>query len=133
MRLQLILFLTGLALPTLGFALPSAEPELPLHLRGKRSFVEREGVNRTIFEHEATGATIDFVTNSGICETTAGVNQYSGYLSVGSKSCHLLFNLLTYPILQPTKTCGFGFSKHEIIQPRPLLRPGSTVDQDAPQ
>ena len=31
-----------------------------------------------------TGAKIEFVTNSGICETTPGVNQYSGYLSVGT-------------------------------------------------
>lgn len=54
-------------------------------MRGKRSYVVRDGVERTIFEHEASGATIDFVTNSGICETTPGVNQYSGYVSVGSK------------------------------------------------
>ncbi|KAL5366569.1 Alpha/Beta hydrolase protein [Aspergillus floccosus] len=27
---------------------------------------------------------MEFVKNSGICETTPGVNQYSGYLSVGS-------------------------------------------------
>lgn len=36
-----------------------------------------------IFEHDDTGATIDYVKNSGICETTPGVNQYSGYLTVG--------------------------------------------------
>ncbi|CCU77941.1 putative carboxypeptidase S1 [Blumeria hordei DH14] len=40
--------------------------------------------SRSIFQHESTGAQIDFVTNSGICETTPGVNQYSGYLSVGT-------------------------------------------------
>jgi hypothetical protein len=50
----------------------------------KRYMVERGGVNYTVFEHAATGAKIEYVTNSGICETTAGVNQYSGYLSVGS-------------------------------------------------
>lgn len=52
--------------------------------KDKRSFVERDGVNYTVFEHAATGAKLEFVTNSGICETTAGVNQYSGYLSVGT-------------------------------------------------
>lgn len=41
-------------------------------------------MNYTVFEHAATGAKLEFVTNSGICETTAGVNQYSGYLSVGT-------------------------------------------------
>ena len=50
----------------------------------KRSVVEREGVVYQVFEHAATGAKIEFVNNSGICETTPGVNQYSGYLSVGS-------------------------------------------------
>jgi hypothetical protein len=90
MRFQVYQLVTGLVLPSLSLALPSqtfeSRTDLPYHLRGKRSFVERDGVKRTIFEHEATGATIDFVTNSGICETTPGVNQYSGYLSVGSKS-----------------------------------------------
>ena len=67
----------GLALLT---TLVSAAPVL----KDKRSFVERDGVNYTVFEHAATGAKLEFVTNSGICETTKGVNQYSGYLSVGS-------------------------------------------------
>lgn len=52
--------------------------------KDKRSFVERDGTNFTVFEHAASGAKMEFVTNSGICETTKGVNQYSGYLSVGN-------------------------------------------------
>lgn len=56
----------------------------PVQPKDKRSFVERDGVNYTVFEHAATGATLQFVTDSGICETTKGVNQYSGYLSVGT-------------------------------------------------
>lgn len=64
-----------------GFA--AAAPTEPT-LKDKRSFVERDGVNYTVFEHAATGAKLEFVTNSGICETTPGVNQYSGYLSVGT-------------------------------------------------
>ena len=51
---------------------------------GKRSTVERDGVLYNVFEHTATGAKIEFIKNSGICETTPGVNQYSGYLSVGT-------------------------------------------------
>lgn len=47
------------------------------------STVERDGVTYNVFEHAATGAKMEFVKNSGICETTKGVNQYSGYLSVG--------------------------------------------------
>ena len=54
--------------------------------KDKRSFVERDGVKYTVFEHAATGAKLEFVKNSGICETTPGVNQYSGYLSVGSNA-----------------------------------------------
>lgn len=70
----------------LGFALTSLALASPLPGSGKdkRSFVERDGVNYTVFEHAATGAKMQFVTNSGICETTKGVNQYSGYLSVGT-------------------------------------------------
>ena len=90
MRFSLSYILTGCVLPATILALPSHVPEateeVAPHLRGKRSYVERDGVKRTIFEHEATGVTLDFVTNSGICETTPGVNQYSGYMSVGSKS-----------------------------------------------
>lgn len=48
------------------------------------SSVVKDGVTYTVFEHAATGARMEFVKNSGICETTPGVNQYSGYLSVGS-------------------------------------------------
>lgn len=50
----------------------------------KRSIVERDGITYHVFEHTATGAKIEFVKNSVICETTPGVNQYSGYLSVGT-------------------------------------------------
>ena len=43
----------------------------------------RETTNYITFEHAATGSKLEYVNNSGICETTPGVNQYSGYLSVG--------------------------------------------------
>jgi hypothetical protein len=85
-------FVVGVASATLSSDL-NAAPEL----RGKRSLYEHEGVKRTLFEHEATNSSIDFVTNSGICETTPGVNQYSGYLSIGSEYqiTRLWFHLLT--------------------------------------
>ena len=63
---------------TVTHALPHATT------KDKRSFVERDGVTYTVFEHADTGAKLEFVTNSGICETTPGVNQYSGYLTVGT-------------------------------------------------
>lgn len=72
-----------LAVAALSVVASAAPAEVPAHLKGKRSTYVDEGVEHTVFEHEATGAKLDFVTNSGICETTAGVNQYSGYLSVG--------------------------------------------------
>ncbi|KAH6952759.1 hypothetical protein HG530_000637 [Fusarium avenaceum] len=43
--------------------------------------LERHGL--TAFQHAATNSKLEYVTNSGICETTPGVGQYSGYLSVG--------------------------------------------------
>ncbi|KAI9709683.1 MAG: hypothetical protein M1820_003085 [Bogoriella megaspora] len=77
MRCTSALSLLGLSLSTLIGAAPSG-------IKDKRYFVERDGQNYTVFEHAATGAKLEFVTNSGICETSRGVNQYSGYLSVGS-------------------------------------------------
>ena len=65
----------------LSAALVAAAPAAPMD---KRSFVQKNGVNYTVFEHAVTGAKLEFVKNSGICETTPGVNQYSGYLSVGT-------------------------------------------------
>ena len=59
----------------------------------RRSFQVRDGVNYTVFDHAATGATLSFVANSGICETTPGVNQYSGYISVGTNMVRNLFTL----------------------------------------
>lgn len=75
-----IRLILGLALTTIALASPLPDSSS----KDKRSFVERDGTNYTVFEHAATGAKMEFVTNSGICETTPGVNQYSGYLSVGT-------------------------------------------------
>lgn len=118
-----------LALLPFSFASP-----LPLKasLKDRRSFVERDGTNFTVFEHAATGARMEFVANSGICETTPGVNQYSGYLSVGTNQNmwfwlygtwfqRIGYLLLTLRIV----------SRHVTIQiPRLLLR-GSMVDPGA--
>ena len=55
----------------------------PTARHDKRYLVERAGVVYNVFEHGATGAKIEFIEDSGICEMTPGVRQYSGYLSVG--------------------------------------------------
>jgi hypothetical protein len=70
--------LLTLALATFTIASPSLVDS------DRRSFEVRNGVNHTLFEHRATGSNLSFVTNSGVCETTPGVNQYSGYFSVGT-------------------------------------------------
>lgn len=67
----------SLSLASLAFASPA--PKFDRH-----SFEERDGTNYTVFEHAATGGKMQFVKNSGVCETTPGVNQYSGYFSVGT-------------------------------------------------
>ncbi|OCK87501.1 carboxypeptidase S1, CPD-S1 [Cenococcum geophilum 1.58] len=74
------LLASAMALAGLSFAAPLANG------KDKRSFVERNGMNYTVFEHAATGAKLEFVTNSGICEATTGVNQYSGYLFFEARS-----------------------------------------------
>lgn len=70
------LCLAGLALAGTVFAAPFTQD--------KRSIITRNGTTYNVFEHAETGARMEFVKNSGICETTPGVNQYSGYLSVGN-------------------------------------------------
>ncbi|ORY70308.1 carboxypeptidase S1 [Pseudomassariella vexata] len=61
---------------------PSLAAPTTAHL-DKRYVEERGGITYNVFEHRSTGSKMSFVKNSGICETTPGVNQYSGYLSVG--------------------------------------------------
>lgn len=80
----------GCSVLSLGLALGSLVTASPIASHDKRSFVERDGTNFTVFEHAATGAKMEFVKNSGICETTPGVNQYSGYLSVGTNMNSIL-------------------------------------------
>lgn len=72
---------TALGLLALLAALPgsTAAPRLD-----KRYTEKRKGVHYNVFEHASSGAKLSYVSNSGICETTAGVNQYSGYVSVGN-------------------------------------------------
>lgn len=64
------------ALFGLGLALPKSAIDKTYKL------VEND-VEYNVFEHTATGSKLKYVSNSGICETTAGVDQHSGYLSVG--------------------------------------------------
>src|SRR5437870_2364156 len=85
MRFLHVHVLILLAMPWMCGAWPAEIPNPAL--KGKRSYISRDGVKRTVFQHEATGAQIDFLTNSGICETTPGVKQYSGYLNVGGTYC----------------------------------------------
>jgi carboxypeptidase C (cathepsin A) len=44
---------------------------------------ERDRYRSTIFDHYETGSSLEYVSNSGVCETTRNVKQYSGYLNVG--------------------------------------------------
>ena len=48
------------------------------------AYTTDDGVAHTVVTDKSTNAKLDYVTNSGVCETTPGVNQYSGYLDVGN-------------------------------------------------
>lgn len=61
------------------------------------SSIVENGIEYSVFNHGATGAKLQFVNNSGICETTEGVNQYSGYISVGEK-----MNMWFWYVFTPT-------------------------------
>ncbi|KAF5714046.1 carboxypeptidase D [Fusarium mundagurra] len=69
--------LTALVLVGQGSCIPSASLD-------KRYVQEDDGIEYKVFEHAATGSKTRIVSNSGICETTPGVNQHSGYFSVGT-------------------------------------------------
>jgi carboxypeptidase C (cathepsin A) len=58
-------------------------PERRVPEGSKRRIFKRDGQTVTIFEHAETASKMEYVSNSGLCEMTAGVKQYSGYLSVG--------------------------------------------------
>lgn len=76
MSIRLALFLAGLSI-TLA-ALAASHPDLALD-----TYATKEGVSHTTITDRTTNVTLDYVTNSGVCETTPGVNQYSGYLDIG--------------------------------------------------
>lgn len=86
------------SLAILAFTLISQVLGLSLEpkIRSRHYTEKRDGVVHTIFEDDATGGTVDFVTNSGICETTPGVNQYSGYFSVGSMFSFCYLKTMAY-------------------------------------
>ncbi|KAK7737738.1 hypothetical protein SLS53_006358 [Cytospora paraplurivora] len=68
-----------LLLVSSAYALQSTSPAS----FSKRYFEEHDGVRYNVFRHRSTNSTISYVKNSGICETTPGVNQYSGYITTG--------------------------------------------------
>jgi carboxypeptidase C (cathepsin A) len=48
-----------------------------------KRIIKRGGKKFAVFEHAATQSRLEYVSDSGICETTKGVKQHSGYLTVG--------------------------------------------------
>lgn len=64
--------------------LAAVSSALPQQNRDKSYTIKEHDINYNVFDHAATGSQLKFVNNSGICETTPGVNQYSGYVSVGT-------------------------------------------------
>jgi hypothetical protein len=112
-----------------AFAAPSAS-SAPVD---KRYIETRDDITYNVFEHAATGTKMSFVNNSGICETTAGVNQYSGYITVGTG-----MNMWFWYVINSTfRACflqmlmSLGFSRPATA--RALLRSllGSTAARDA--
>jgi hypothetical protein len=71
------LCLVSLSALASAFAVPASQ-------HAHKRYTERsDGITYSVFERAASATKMSYVNNSGICETTPGVNQYSGYLSVG--------------------------------------------------
>ena len=49
----------------------------------RRSYKVKDDANYTVFEHAATNTTLSYTSNRGLCETLPGIDQHSGYLTVG--------------------------------------------------
>ncbi|MCJ1332642.1 hypothetical protein MMC10_009335 [Thelotrema lepadinum] len=58
----------------------------PICLADWNAFVKRDGVDYEVFEHSSRDASLEFVKNPPICETTPGVNSYAGYIHIGENS-----------------------------------------------
>jgi len=55
-------------------------------IAGKSRIISKDGVDFTLFEHYETGAQMEYVSNSGVCESTPKVKQYSGYINIGTNT-----------------------------------------------
>lgn len=102
MRLQS--FISSLAALVVGAVLIHAES---LHdsrdeLRTRRFAFRSQAQNDT---------SLRYVTNSGICETTPGVTQYSGYIDVGTNMSMVSMIWLPGVVLTPRCDSGFGSSR----------------------
>lgn len=71
-----------LAFASLAASAPSVNPSASTV--NKRYLEERNGVTYNVFKRAGEASSLSYVKNSGICETTPGVDQYSGYLDVGT-------------------------------------------------
>ena len=85
-----------------GLALSSLTSASPVSMDRRSTLIE-DDVEYTVFEHAATNSTTKYVTNSGICETTPGVNQYSGYIDVntGGHMWYWMFESRNNPTTAP--------------------------------
>lgn len=75
MQLKALFVAAGLA----GLASASPKPSV-----NKEYQITENNIKYNVFEHAATNTQLKFVNNSGLCETTPGVNQVSGYLQTGA-------------------------------------------------
>ena len=85
MRLNVLLGLSA----TLCYSASAATISTP-RASARYATEERDGVVHNVWEDPASGASMSFVNNSGICETTPGVNQYAGYISTNAED-HMWF------------------------------------------
>ena len=82
MKLKMHIQRSGLFISLAAQSLLAFGVHVELESTGTQSYYKRDGVEHIVFHHKE--GKIDYVKNSGICETTPGVNQYSGYISIGS-------------------------------------------------
>ena len=84
------------------------------------SLYKTDSVQTQITSKNNPDISMRFVTNSGVCETTPGVQQISGYVDVGKNMSMVSISFLVKKTVTDLRFSGSGSLSHEILRKRLL-------------
>ena len=95
---------------------------VPFLVQAKPTHQFAAGAKTKFFASSVTAANLTYVENSGICETTPGVQQISGYVTVGT-NMNMVGLLNSKCVLRMCVDCFFCSGSGSLLRgthPRPL-------------